>query len=46
MYVAMFVGMYGSLMSRTGSATDTGATQPSGAPRHFLRSGPLPSDLK
>jgi len=23
-----------------------GVTQPSGAPRHFLRSGPLSSDLK
>ena len=23
-----------------------GVTQPSGAPRHFLTSGPLPSDLK
>jgi len=23
-----------------------GVTQPSGAPRHFLRSGALPSDLK
>ena len=23
-----------------------GVTQPAGGPRHFLRSGPLPSDLK